>query len=307
MRIFVCLFTLGFLSCTACAQNGPGCPPETGVALQVLGSGGPIADDGRSSAAYIVWVDGQSRVMIDAGSGSFLRFGEAGASFAALDFIGLSHFHTDHSAAFPALLKSGWFSDRDRPLTVAGPDGAPRFPGLGQYLDSMLSPETGAYAYLAGYLDGSDGLQQLEAIEVSGDEIVTVLEKDSLRIEALHVPHGIVPALGFRVIAGETVFVFASDQNGSDEAFIDFARDADILVMHMVVPENAAGRSLQLHAKPSRLGEIADEAGADTLVLSHFMARSLRNVEANIAAVTARFDGRLVAAEDLMCVSAGPG
>ena len=39
---------------------------ETGVALQVLGSGGPFGV-GRASAGYIVWVDGASRFMIDAG------------------------------------------------------------------------------------------------------------------------------------------------------------------------------------------------------------------------------------------------
>ena len=79
------------------------CPPAEGVALQVLGSGGPIADDARASTAYVVWIDGASRALIDMGSGSFLRFGQAGASFGELDFVGLSHFHTDHSADFPAL------------------------------------------------------------------------------------------------------------------------------------------------------------------------------------------------------------
>ena len=88
------------------AQSSGNCPTSEGVTLQVLGSGGPIADDGRASASYIVWVDGKSRLLIDAGGGSFLRFGEAGARFTDLDFVGLSHFHTDHSADFPALLKS---------------------------------------------------------------------------------------------------------------------------------------------------------------------------------------------------------
>ncbi|MDH3433609.1 MAG: MBL fold metallo-hydrolase, partial [Gammaproteobacteria bacterium] len=122
----------------ACAEQTQTCPPGEGVALQVLGSGGPIADDGRASTAYLLWVDGKSRVLIDAGGGSFLRFGESQAAFSDLDFIGLSHFHTDHSADFPALLKSGVFSGRDRPLTVAGPGGGQRFPGLDKYLSSML-------------------------------------------------------------------------------------------------------------------------------------------------------------------------
>src|SRR5210317_1010316 len=115
--LVVCLLTVAFQPLQAA------CPAPTGVSLQVLGSGGPIADDGRASSSYLVWLDGKARVLIDAGGGSFLRFGEAGAAFTDLDFIGLSHLHTDHSAALPALLKSGNFSGRERPLPIAGPSG----------------------------------------------------------------------------------------------------------------------------------------------------------------------------------------
>ena len=128
----------------ACAQQTAAeCPPAGGVALQVLGSGGPIADDGRASSGYLLWIDGRSRVLVDAGGGTFLRFGEAGASFVDLEFVGLSHFHTDHSADFPALLKSGNFSGRNAPLTVAGPGQGGPFPGLSSWLDSMLAADTG--------------------------------------------------------------------------------------------------------------------------------------------------------------------
>ena len=107
----------------AAATEGPAdCPPEQGVAVQVLGSGGPAADDERASSAYLVWLDGRARVLVDAGGGAFLRFGEAGARFEDLDIVALSHFHADHSVDVPALMKSGYFSDRQRPLGVAGPD-----------------------------------------------------------------------------------------------------------------------------------------------------------------------------------------
>lgn len=296
---------------TACsAQEVTDCPGSAGVALQVLGSGGPVADDGRASTGYIVWVDGESRVLIDAGGGTFLRFGEAGATFSALDFVGLSHFHTDHSVDFAALLKSGNFSARERPLLVAGPAGARLFPGLNVYLESLLGPDGGAYGYLTGYLDGSRGLAKLEAVEVSRDagrvEVVYRNDARELAIDALNVPHGIVPALGFRVRVADVSLVFASDQNGSDDSFIDFAREADVLVMHLPIPETATGGALQLHAKPSRVGEIAQAANAEKLVLSHFMARSLRDLDANVGIVRYRYDGEIVVAEDLACMVLAP-
>ena len=286
------------------------CPPPQGVALQVLGSGGPIADDARASSAYLVWVDGKSRVLIDAGGGAFLRFGEAQANFSELEFIGLSHFHTDHSADFPALLKSGYFSERERPLPVAGPGAGGPFPGLNGFLSSMLNKDSGAFGYLSGYLDGSEGLVKIDAIEVDTEvrSTVSVYDggPDDISIDALHVPHGIVPAIAFRVRVNGVTIVFSGDQNGSEPAFTDFARHANVLVMPMPVPEGATGAARRLHAPPGVIGDIARESDVKQLVLSHLMARSLRNLDQNLAAVQSRYSGPIVVVDDLQCIPLTP-
>ena len=162
-RLWAALILFGGLPLYACAADSASCG-ESGVALQVLGSGGPIADDGRASTGYLVWIDGKSRYLIDTGGGVFLRFAEAGGSFSDLDFIGISHFHADHSADLPALLKSGNFAKRERDLPISGPAGGGPFPGLHDYLNSLLSSENGAYGYLSGYLDGSGGQPRLDQI-----------------------------------------------------------------------------------------------------------------------------------------------
>src|SRR6201996_5167019 len=99
-----------------------------GVAVQVLGSGGPELQDKRASSSYLVWQDGQARVLVDAGGGSALRFGESGAKMSQLDVILFTHFHIDHSADFPSLIFSSWFEDRNRPLPIYGPTGNNEFP-----------------------------------------------------------------------------------------------------------------------------------------------------------------------------------
>ena len=287
----------------ACARADSACYPSTGVALQVLGSGGPIADDGRASSAYVVWIDGESRILIDAGGGAFLRFGEAGAKFEELDFVGLSHFHTDHSTDFSALLKSGNFSERKRALPVAGPEEDGVFPGLKDFLTATLDRDTGAYGYLSAFLDGTAGTPMLTPREVGTGSPALLWSSDDLAVDAMQVPHGIVPAVAFRVRAGDVTIVFASDQNGSDPAFVDFAREASILVMHMVVPEDIAGAGRRLHAPPSLIGELAGKANPDKLVLSHFMARSLKDLDGNVALVRKGYAGEVVLAEDLACVT----
>lgn len=292
---------------TVAAQSTDVCSDMDGVVLQVLGSGGPIADDNRSSSSYIVWVDGKSQVMIDVGGGSFLRFGEASGNFSDLDFIGISHFHADHSADFPAILKSGNFAGRRRSLAVAGPDAGGPFPGLNQFVSALLDPEDGAFAYLSGYLDGSDDLPRLELQEVSDSSgaasVVFDGAADGLIVLATHVPHGIVPALGFRVSVQGIDLVFSSDQNGSDPDFVEFAKDANLLVMHMPVAEGAGGGARQLHAPPSVVGEIASAANVKALLVSHFMARSLRNLDDNLAVVRNNYAGELLVASDLKCVA----
>ena len=72
-----------------------------GVAVQVLGSGGPELADKRAMTSYVIWRDGRARILIDAGGGSALRFGESGARMADLDAILFSHFHVDHAATSP--------------------------------------------------------------------------------------------------------------------------------------------------------------------------------------------------------------
>ena len=291
---------------TLANENPASCADSDEPMVQVLGSGGPIADDGRASSGYLVWIDGRSRFLIDAGGGIFLRFGEAGARFADLNHIAISHFHTDHSTDLVALLKSGYFSNRTRKLPISGPAAGGDYPGTDDYLKRLLDQDHGAYAYLDGYLDGSAGLVELESIEV--DPNLTQASRvyqdpdADIEISALGVPHGPVPALAYRIRIGQRSVVFSGDQNGSSDAFIDFARGTDVLVMHMPVPENISGVGRKLHAPPSLIGKIAAETGARKLLLSHFMARSLENREENLQQIRSRFSGTLVSAVDLDCV-----
>ncbi|MDH4018872.1 MAG: MBL fold metallo-hydrolase [Xanthomonadales bacterium] len=302
--LFALLFNIPF---GAQASTGiAGCQGVEGPSLQVLGSGGPIADDGRASSGYLIWVDGRSRFLVDAGGGVFLRFGETGARFEDLEHLSISHFHTDHSADLVALLKSGYFSSRSGALSISGPMTGGDYPGTGDFLERLLDKDNGAYAYLEGYLDGSDGLVELLAVEVDpgltkATRVYTDPDSD-IDIHALGVPHGPVPSLAYRIRIGQKSIVFSGDQNGSSVGFIDFARDTDVLVMHMPIPENITGIARKLHAPPSVIGKIAAETGTGNLVLSHFMSRSLTNMEENLNQVRSHYDGPLTTAYDLDCV-----
>jgi len=300
------LLVLNIFSIDIAAAANPGCVSSVGLTLQILGSGGPIADDGRASTSYLLWINGHARFMIDSGGGSFLRFGEAGARFEDLEHIGISHLHTDHSTDLVALLKSGYFSNRDSSLSISGPAGSNAYPAMSEYLARLLDPDNGAYAYLAGYLDGSAGLVRLIPTDVDPKHPsatrVYVDPGNDIEILALGVPHGPVPALAYRIRIGKQSIVFSGDQNGSSDAFVEFANGADVLLMHMPVPEGVGGAGRKLHAPPSIIGKIAAQSDAKKLVLSHFMGRSLHDLEENLGEIRASYTGPMLNVHDLECV-----
>ena len=72
------------------------------IAVQILGSGGPRANPFRSSSSYLLWVDGQARILVDMGGGAHHRFGQAQAKLEDLWMVGVSHLHPDHVSDLPA-------------------------------------------------------------------------------------------------------------------------------------------------------------------------------------------------------------
>ena len=68
----------------------------------MLGSGGPIANPRRASAGYVLSIDGEPRLLVDAGGGSFERVGRSGLDLFSLEQILLTHLHIDHTSAWRA-------------------------------------------------------------------------------------------------------------------------------------------------------------------------------------------------------------
>ena len=274
------------------------------LAVQVLGSGGPIADDARASSGYVLWIDGQSRLLVDAGGGVFLRFGEAKAKFETLDAIAITHLHADHVADLIALLKSGFFSDRKRPLPIIGPSGGGSFPGMTEYMRTLLDAEHGAYRYLSGYLDGTGWLVKAPVTEVAADpaKSTVVFTNDRLRVTSVGVHHGPVPTLGFLVETDGRRIAFSGDQNGDNPQFAALIKGADMLIMDHAVPEQADAVAARLHARPSAIGKLAAQADVGKLVLSHNMARSLSHLDENVALIRQHYKGPITVADDLMCL-----
>jgi ribonuclease BN (tRNA processing enzyme) len=274
-----------------------------GVELQVLGSGGPEVPDKRASSSYLIWRNGKARVLIDAGGGAALRFGESGAQMEDLDFILLSHLHIDHTSDLPALFMSSYFGERMRPLPLFGPVGNAEFPATTDFIAELFHPGRGAYRYLGNYLSGRDDGYRVQPhnVRLGVHEIRKVSIKDGILISATTVIHGSVPALAWRVDLDSRSLVFSGDGNGDNGNLQRLANGADMLVIHNAIPEGTEGPPRALHMPPSLIGAIAKSADAHRLVLSHRMLRTLGREQETLSFISRSYTGPIAFANDLDC------
>jgi ribonuclease BN (tRNA processing enzyme) len=262
---------------------------DSNLQLQVLGSGGPGGSGGRASSSYILWIDGVGRIMVDSGSGTKVNFHKSGANFNDIDLVALSHLHPDHSAELPAIL---W--PRGGSFKISGPTAGGDFPSLGVFLNRMFGPD-GAYPIL----DSRVQIETTTAVDAGSEEATEVWREGDILVLGKGVPHGNVPAIGYRVDVGDKSIVFSSDQNGSDASFSEFAKDTDVLVIHMTIAEDA---NSTLHAKPSVWGQLAEAANAGHVVVSHIGEATPEGLEASLKILQDNYSGQITVADDLSCV-----
>jgi ribonuclease BN (tRNA processing enzyme) len=274
-----------------------------GVELQVLGSGGPEVQDKRASSSYVIWRDGKARVLIDAGGGAALRFGESGARMEDLEFILLSHLHIDHTGDLSALFMSSYFGERMSPLPLFGPVGNDEFPATTVFIADLFDPARGAYRYLGSYLSGHDDGYRLQPhdVRLAAHEIRKISTSDGILISATTVIHGSVPALAWRVDLDDRSLVFSGDGNGDNGNLQKLATGADLLVIHNAIPEGTDGPPRALHMPPSLIGAIAKSANAHRLVLSHRMLRTLGREQETLSFIARSYAGPVAFANDLDC------
>src|SRR5262249_33558765 len=239
--------------------------------VQILGSGGPALNRERASASYVLWVGGQARMLVDMGGGTYLRFAQSGAKLSDLALVGISHLHPDHTSDLPALL---WLSRqaRNEPLPIVGPSGNDVAPDFPTFLARLFDEKNGAFQVLGATLGASRGngvRLNVSVVDVAKPEPTAVFKGSDLTVTALGIPHANLPTLAYRVETPAGSVVFSSDQNGTNPKFVDFARNANVLVMHLAIAAGATSAAQALHAEPAVVGRIAREAGVGRLIVSH--------------------------------------
>lgn len=92
------------------------------IELQFLGSGDAFGSGGRFQTCLLLsGADGS--VLIDYGASSLIAMKRAGVDPGEIGWVLLTHLHGDHFGGLPFMVLDGQFSERTRPLVVAGPPG----------------------------------------------------------------------------------------------------------------------------------------------------------------------------------------
>lgn len=276
----------------------------SGLHLQVLGSGDADLTDRRAASSYLVWIDRKARVLIDAGTGSALRFGESGARAADVDAILLTRLDAAHALDFPAVIGAALREGRTRPLRLYGPIGGRFAPSTVTFVRTLLDGTRGAYRELSGVLNplakGGFKLQPRDvrtrapSVGVRRDEkeIVEISLSPQVRGAATYVVEKGRPVLAWRLrVSGRSIVIGGALADDGDH-LERLAQAADLLVADDA--GTAAGGT-------STVGRFAARTKAKRLLLTQRARATIDAQEAMQAAVRKDYGGPLAFANDLDC------
>ncbi|MFD5463639.1 ribonuclease Z [Kitasatospora sp. NPDC127059] len=291
--------------------------------LVVLGTASQVPTRHRNHNGYLLRWDGEG-LLFDPGEGTQRQMLRAGVSATQINRIAVTHFHGDHSLGLAGVIQrinldrvphpvdvyfpaSGevYFERlryatayhetavlRPRPIDESGPLPAP---GARFALDAVrLDHPVESFGYRLSEPDGRRLVpERLAAAGVHGPAVGRLQHEGAVEVDGRTVTLDEVsePRPGQR-------FAFVMDTRLC-EGVHQLAEDADLLVVEATFTDADAQLAEDHgHLTAGQAAKVAAEAGARTLVLTHFSQR-YPDLGQHLADARKHFDGELVLAEDL--------
>ncbi|BFM17581.1 MBL fold metallo-hydrolase [Maricurvus nonylphenolicus] len=186
---------------------------EDGLHVILCGAGSPMPDPKRSGPCAAV-IAGETLVTIDAGTGGARNLAAMQFPMGNIEAQFLTHFHSDHIDGLGEMAMMRWVNAANTsPLPVYGPQGLERVvKGFNLTYGADAQYRHAHHTDLVAPLSGQ-GMVAKQFTAPAEGELLTVFEKDGLKITAFSVDHEPVhPAVGYRfdykgrsvVISGDT-------------------------------------------------------------------------------------------------------
>ncbi|MFH1749348.1 MAG: ribonuclease Z [bacterium] len=248
--------------------------------LTILGSGSFISDLGHWGPGYLLEI-GKKKILIDAGSGVQIQLLKLGIKLEDLDYIFITHFHTDHTTDLTSIhmryrnLAKKFKPNYSKKLQIIGPSNIEKFiqnlyriSGLGNKYDPKTAICKNAFT----------------KIKFSDFRFETFKTKHMENVESC--------IYRFENV-GKSV-VFSGDTikcSGIETA----CKNADLLIADCSISKNQTN---VVHWNTYEIGEVCQKQKVKKVILSHLMPKGLKYDL--VSEVKEKFDGEVILAEDLM-------
>jgi len=277
-----------------------------GTKLVLLGTtGAPYFIPERKMNGQAIVIDGRVYV-IDAGYGVVGRMTEAKLDFANFAGIFLTHLHSDHIPDYPMLVCEIAQTRGISPVAAFGPE------GMRQVHDGALQVFGEHFSHRQEMMRGLTPPDQRFAVtQISQDGVI--YQDGSVKVTALAVPHFKIPSYAYRFDSRDRSIVISGDTRAFD-GLVSLAKGADVLVHEAIylpgfagppynMPEQMVKMAATVHTTPEQAGQIAQQAGVKTLVLSHLIpGESTTPDEVWRSEAAKHFSGRIIVGHDLMVI-----
>lgn len=253
-------------------------------------AGGPVANANRSQLANLLTVNANSW-LIDCGDGATERLSARGLQPAQVSKVFISHLHMDHIGGLQGLIGLRWMTNAPGILTVYGPRGTDAL--VTGIVQSML-PSAGITLSLQG---GKAHRRPEDSVKVVILNDGSDLKIDGVRIRTARNSHfdeksGVSAASGteslsYRFDTSSGAIGYTGD-TGASSAVARLFKNIDLVVSEVIdldgtianinsphspmPPETREGLIEHLktqHLTPQQAGQLAGQAGAKRLVLTH--------------------------------------
>lgn len=281
--------------------------PDSGIGVQILGSGGTHIGDNRASSGFLLRRDGRAIVMVNVGGGAALRFAQSGAQISDLKAILITNVQADSTAALPALVQMSINKHRDSPLQLYGPGGYKTIPSTVALIRALFEVSGGAYRELGTVLsplgNGSFKLRPRNIdIHFKDDKPLfnknltrtTVYDQESLRLSAAPIDRNGIPALAWRVDIDSKSVVFAGKPMGKTDNLLHLARGADVLVIALPMGKD---KTMSIE----NIARLAQGSGVRKLILTN-LSTEKDSEKSTREAIGKLYKGEILFAEDLECI-----
>ncbi len=213
--------------------------------VKILGSASAVPGRGHENTHLFIQA-GDLQVLVDCPGSPIIRLEEAGLNPLDITDIVLTHFHPDHVSGFAPLLMGLWLMGRKAVLNVYG---------LADTLDR-------AKQMMELYLWRTwPGFYPVIFHIIPEEELFVAVNTPDLRLLTSPVKH-LIPTIGLRAEFKQGVVVYSCDTEPSP-VVVRLAQNADVLI-------HEATGELVGHTSPQQAGKIAQDAGAEVLVLIHY-------------------------------------